>query len=139
MTQPEGADLEIVLERLHRVERQSRVLMAIASVALAVAAIVLLGQVLPGSGVLTGQRVVLTDSNGTLRAVLGVWEDGSSGLLVRDAEGHDRAVFGIWQQGLSGVHLFDSSGGSRVILGTQGNGDSDLVVRGADGLIFQAP
>ncbi len=135
----QALELEILMERLRRVERQNRVLMAIAIVALAVAAIVLLGQVLPGSGVLTGQRVVLTDSDGTLRAVLGVWEDGSSGLLVRDAAGHDRAVFGIWQQGISGIHLFDSAGGSRVVLGTQDNGDSDLVVRGADGLVFRAP
>ena len=62
------------------------------------------------------ERFLLTDSNGTVRAVLGVNEQGEVMLGLSDAQGNIRADVSVTAEGLPRVELCDSAGNTRALM-----------------------
>jgi hypothetical protein len=62
------------------------------------------------------ERFLLTDSNGTVRAVLGVNEQGEALLGLSDARGNIRADISVTAEGLPRVELCDSAGNTRALV-----------------------
>ena len=62
------------------------------------------------------ERFLLTDSNGTVRAVLGVNEQGEVMLGLSDARGNIRADVSVTAEGLPHVELCDSAGNTRALV-----------------------
>lgn len=62
------------------------------------------------------ERFLLTDSNGTVRAVLGVNEQGEVMFGLSDARGNIRADVSVTAGGLPRVELCDSAGNTRALM-----------------------
>jgi hypothetical protein len=62
------------------------------------------------------ERFLLTDSNGTVRAVLGVNEQGEVMFGLSDARGNIRADVSVTADGLPRVELCDSAGNTRALM-----------------------
>jgi hypothetical protein len=62
------------------------------------------------------ERFLLTDSNGTVRAVLGVNEQGEVLFGLSDARGNIRADVSVTAEGLPRVELCDSAGNTRALV-----------------------
>ena len=62
------------------------------------------------------ERFLLTDSNGTVRAVLGVNEQGEVVFGLSDARGNIRADVSVTAAGLPRVELSDSAGNTRALM-----------------------
>lgn len=62
------------------------------------------------------ERFQLTDSNGTVRAVLGVNDQGEVMLGLSDARGNIRADISVTAGGLPRVELCDSAGNTRALV-----------------------
>jgi hypothetical protein len=82
-------ELEAVVERVERLERENRLIKRIGGlVLLVVAALVFLGQARQSAPVVEAQRFLIRDPNtGTGRAALSLLQDGSVGLSMTALDG----------------------------------------------------
>ena len=93
--------------------RRHRVAGAAGLLALAAAALGLMGQVRserPQPSVIEAKRFVLRESSGAVRAVLGVDADGAARLVLHDRRGIRRLVLGAEAEGGAGVTVLDKDG-----------------------------
>jgi len=122
---------EMISERLTKLERQNRrwKLSAAAALALGVLTVVL-GQSGPGKNIVEADAFVVTDSNGTGRAVLSMSDDQGPTLTLNDAQGRTRAVLSVLQDQAC-LALLDSNGTPRLRFGTEPDG-SEIVFNGPE-------
>jgi hypothetical protein len=127
-------DLDALLKRLQRVERQRGILLFVACLAFAFSgANLALGYARPGppppampqvmpQAIVEAERLVLRDAAGTRRAV--VEPNGNQpGLAFSDSLGNKWASLGLAHEGGASLSLYDRNGKARVRLAaTQGSG-----------------
>jgi len=107
-------EVQTLIKRLEKLERQNQRLRRAACAALAVVtAFVMIGQA-PASRTVSGNRFVLLDAQGRTRAELGL-KDGSPGLVLLDANEKVQAALVVSPSG-PGLGLFDASGHGRAAL-----------------------
>jgi len=150
-----------IVNRLEQLERDNRRLRRYTSTMLVVVAMVLgLGAALiwysvrsglPGSPMtISAHQFVLRDSDGTMRGVWGLGDDGAVRLVLNDGKGRQRvrlsllhdgsaglsfadsadrklAVFGLLPDYTTNLALTDPAGIPRAVLGVSPNGSSNLV------------
>jgi hypothetical protein len=113
--------IQAVLERLEKLERQNRKLKRAGVLALlVVGSLVLMGQAAPKSRTVEGEKFVLRDGRGRVRAKLDTDVDSSPALKLSDANGNLRAMLSLDGSGDAGVWLFDAKGKPEVVVGTAG-------------------
>src|SRR5262245_12167299 len=109
-----SADL---VQRIERLEWQSRLFKGAATVAaLAVIAVVVMGQAAPRTSTLEAQKFVLKDKTGKIRAVLGEGTDNEIGLLIYDGKQRPRAMIAMDDNDLPIIRVSDDAGRERVVL-----------------------
>jgi len=128
----DSIDLE---QRLERLERQNRLFTRAATVAaLAVVAVVVMGQAAPRPSTVEAQKFVLKDKSGKIRAVLGEGADNEIGLLVYDGKQRPRAMIAMDDNDMPFVRLLDDTSKERVVLdaisGVRVEGNGPRVVLG---------
>jgi hypothetical protein len=126
----ETPDLQIIVERLHKLEAQNRRMKCrgIAILA-ALSAFVLMGQAAPVPRVVEAQKFVLKDANGSVRGWLGIIGHGSE-LTLGNADQQPRMTLMV-SVDASNLHFFGSRK-SGMTLGVD-SGDPSLSMIGADG------
>jgi hypothetical protein len=127
----EKSELQSMLERLSRVERQNRRIKSSGLVFLAgLATVFLMGQSSTPKvpAVIEAQEFALRGQNGTRRALLAVASDGSAAIHFYDNDGTRRAAFGVLEDGLPDLHLYDKGGATRVLVRVMPNGSAGLGV-----------
>jgi hypothetical protein len=130
---PQTPDWQTMVERLEGVERENRRLKARGVVALiGLAAVLLMGQAVPGRRDIEAQSFTLLDSTGKSQARLGMVAGGPA-LQLFDADGHGRAGISVRQDGTPWLSLFDGSGKGGVTLAVGANQDTVLLIRDPDG------
>ena len=109
-------DMQTILNRLARVERQNRALKW-AGVALLVLILFgsFWGQTASNKNVVKAEEFVLLDDQGRYRAVLEMTDSGPSFSLV-DRVGTDRVKLALWPEGSPGLYLNDAKGELRATL-----------------------
>ncbi len=84
--------------------------------------------------------LVLYDTAGELRVVLGLMKDGTPSLALWDAASKGRALLGFTEGGTSGLALYDAAGKRAALFGFTEDGTSGLDFYDASGdVIWQAP
>lgn len=136
MTPTEGLGVEVLRERLERLEGRMRVVMT--GWVLSVAVFVLLGvtaqQTASQPEVLRARRIEVVDAAGRQRIGLGVAADGISHLSLRDAGGQIRTMLGVAPDGSgSALGFHDAAGEIRAVLGIAPDGMTWLTLRDAAG------
>jgi len=124
-----------IVQRLDRLERQNRLFKGAATVAaLAVIAIVVMGQAAPRTSTVEAQKFVLKDKSGKIRAVLGESADNEVGLLVYDGKQRPRAMIAMDDNDLPIIRVSDDAGKERVVVdsisGVRVEGNGPRVVLG---------
>ncbi len=122
-------------ERIERLERQNRLFEGAATVAaLAVIAVVVMGQAAPRTSTVEAQKFVLKDKTGKIRAVLGEGPDNEIGLLVYDGKQRPRAMIAMDDNDMPVIRVSDDAGKERVVLdaisGVRVEGNGPRVVLG---------
>ena len=103
----EMPDLQGLLERVGRVERENHRWKQIAAVvALGFAAVLLQGQV-KASRVVQAEKLIIQDPSGKIRAELGTPPDGRVSLVLFDQNGKSRAELRVLTDGRTGFLLQD--------------------------------
>ena len=72
------------------------------------------------------RRFWVVDAHGEARAMLGMNDDGSSGLSIMDKKGKLLAALGSDPNGVSVLSMFDANGQTRAFLGVGSDGSSAL-------------
>lgn len=118
--------LEQRLDRAETSARRARMLL------LAVVPVLLLGVVGQGAGgrVVEAAAFVVRDDAGTIRAQLGVGEEGSA-LGLFDDRGHLRVGLSVAAEGPI-MNLFSANGNPRVVVGERGDA-AFVILRDSDG------
>jgi hypothetical protein len=126
----ETPELQIIVERLHKLEAQNRRMKCrgIAILA-ALSALVLMGQAAPVPRVVEAQKFVLKDANGSVRGWLGIIGNGSE-LTLGNADLQPRMTLMVSVDS-SDLHFFGSRK-SGMTLGVD-SGDPAISMIGADG------
>jgi hypothetical protein len=129
-------EIQLLTDRLQRLERQNRRLRRTGiAVLLLLAAIVLMGQARPPR-TLTAQKFILTDASGIIRAELGTFQGFAHLFLYGDKEcprqAEDRCVgasIAAYKNGVGSIDLHDSNG----VPGVRMDGYGILHLHGPDG------
>lgn len=87
----------------------------------------------PPTKVLRAERFEAVDSQGTLRAGLGVMPDGRPGLLLADKDGKPAASLFVLPDGSPALGLFDKDGTLRAGLSVRPDGSPALGLQDTDG------
>lgn len=77
--------------------------------------------------VVEANRFVLRDSDGHVRAVMGVNQDGSARVALQDRDGRERLRLSLLADGSPGISFTDREGKSRAVLGLLPDETSALV------------
>ena len=130
------SELQSILLRLSRVERQNRRLKLSGFISLVgIAGVFLMGQAsapkVPDA--IEAQEFILRGQNGTRRALLAVASDGSAAIHFYDNDGKRRPAFGVLEDGLPDLHLYEKGGATRVLLRVMPNGAAGLGVADPEG------
>lgn len=107
------AELQNILERLSRVERQNRRLKLSGFVFVAgLMTVFIMGQASTPKvpDVIEAREFVLRGQNGARRALLAVASDGSAGIHIYDSDEKRRVALGVLPDGLPDLHLYDQTG-----------------------------
>ena len=116
-----------VEQRLERLERQNRWLKRIATVCVAVVAVVfLLRQGKDKPRVVEAEAFVLRDSEGKQRAVLSMEKPNTPSLVLLDQNGTKRVYLLAEQGGRASLGLGPGDGGIRTVLRVNSGGDAHL-------------
>jgi len=82
---------------------------------------------------LEASQIVIRDSEGRPRLVLGVADDGTAGLSVQDRRANVRGYLGVAADGTPFLNLNDGAGSTKVSLRTAGDGSAGMVIRDSAG------
>jgi hypothetical protein len=122
MMSQQTPDMSLIIQRLNKLEKQSRRL----SVALALVGVFAACLIFPGARfhrgrTVTARRIVLQDEAGTTRAILGMRSAGP-GLTLYDENGENiEALLTVLHTGPV-LSLYDANGTTRVLLGVTPKG-----------------
>jgi hypothetical protein len=135
--QRDQTELQNLVRRLDRVERQNRTLKRAWTVTmLIVVALVLMGQSLPNKvpDVIVARKFALVDAKGNGRALLGFAPDNSPVLLLNRPDGSLGATLEVGgPQGQPVLSLYDKNGKPRSVLGVDTDGSPGLSFSDKDG------
>jgi hypothetical protein len=125
------AQIELILARLTRLERQNRRWKAISTLAVLVCGIVLLvgaGQSAAPhvAGEIRARQFVLVDERGTILARLGALPHGAIGLGFYDAGRKSRVLLAVDPDGASSLSLIGKEGQSSLLLKADAAGATGL-------------
>src|SRR5574341_310730 len=127
--EPDG---QAIVGRLARLERAHRWWRRLSLLVLAgAAAVVLMGQAVPGRRDLEAQSFVLLDSAGNPQARLGMVAGGPA-LQLFGPGGHERAGLSVRQGGTAVLSLADGTGKGGATLATGATQDTALLLRDPD-------
>jgi hypothetical protein len=133
----ESSELQSIVQRLSRVERQNHRLKKSGIIFLVgIAGMFLLGQasVRKVPAEIEAQKFILRDSQGRGRATLGFTpEDNSPALVLNQTDGTLGASIKIGPQGRSMLSLYDRGGNPRALLSLDTDGSAGLTLGDADG------
>jgi hypothetical protein len=119
------------LERENRKLRRNGSLVVGLGVMMLLATVTLLVSLRAGAGqvadAVEAHRFVLRDTDGHVRAVLGLTQDGASRLVLQDRDGRERLRLSLLADGSPGVSFADREGRTRVVLGLLPDETSSLV------------
>jgi hypothetical protein len=114
-----------LIERITRLEHQQdslqrtnrRLRITTAALMLFIGAAFLMGQTsaVPGRSI-EAQQFVLRGADGTIRAVMGIGDDGSVGMNLNDVKGQSRITLDLAADGSPGLDFYDQSGKLRATL-----------------------
>jgi hypothetical protein len=108
------SNLEMMVNRLDRLEKQNRIFKWGAAAIAAGAALTVLLAAGESDSVVKARRLELTDSSGAVRCQLGVEDDGSVSQTFTDAQGAKRIHLFVDAQGVARLRLLDDAGNTRV-------------------------
>lgn len=132
---PQTQDWQTVVGRLERVERENRRLKRVGVAVLAgIAAVVLMGQAVPGRRDLEAQSFTLLDSTGHLQARLGMLAGGAA-LQLFDQNGQGRAALSVRPDGTPLLSLADGTGKGGATLAVGADRETALLLRDPDGKV----
>jgi hypothetical protein len=116
------ADLNLIIGRLNKLEKQNRRLsFALALIALVAGGLMFAGARFHRGRTVTARRIVLRDETGTTRAILGMRSAGP-GLTLYDENGQNiQALLTVLKTGPV-LSLYDANGATRVLLGVTPKG-----------------
>lgn len=124
--------LDAVLRRLNRLERQNRALRYLfLLIFLIIAGVVLMGQSQTNETI-QAQRFILTDADGTTRAMLSTNEQGGANLVLVDAKGKQRVNLGMTLSETL-LSMLDADAKVRTMLGTDNAHGTFLSINSANG------
>ena len=121
-------DLATLVARLEQVERENRRLRraGVMIVLLAVAGL-LMGQASPPRRTVEAERFLVRDSQGRIRAELGVFEKGVTRLRLLDTVGNARAILAVTEEGLPALALLDR-GQARLMVTADHEGTAGITL-----------
>ncbi len=122
---------EMLVQRLDRLERETRLLKRTGVAALAaIAAVMLMGQALPSkvAKLVEAEKFLVRDAAGKPRATLGLLPDGSPSLNLIDKDGNIRMAVGMTPQDTPSLNLYDKTLTNRAVLATLPDGSPALVL-----------
>lgn len=130
--EPKTLEIQAVLERLERLEKQNRGLKRAAALfMILVSSLILMSAAWRKGHTVEATQIVLKDEEGNKRAVLGMRSAGP-GLTLYDAEGDKvQALLTVLQTGPV-LGLYDADGTTRVLLGVTPKG-ATLTFNDAEG------
>ncbi len=124
-------ELQAVVDRLERVERENCRLKRIGLVLLLIpTALLVMGQARQPRTV-EAEQFVLRDPQARQRATLEMWA-GSAALRLFDNDGRMRAMLGVTSKGDAGLSLFDAAGNNTANLASLGVSSSLALSTGAE-------
>ena len=127
---PQTSDMQSVLERLDKLERQNRRVKQLALAALLpIGAVLLMGQCTPRGRTVEAEKFIVRDPRGRLQAEFASTEYGPA-LSLYDKSG--KARVGLDAAAAPGLKLYDPSGWPQAELTTQPEG-AFLSLSGTDG------
>jgi hypothetical protein len=127
-----GLELQLITQRVERLERQNRRFKVTGSlVGAVVAAVAILGQARSTDRVIEAQRFVIKDSSNRPRGVLAALSDGSV-LSLYDRDGRGRASLTVAGDGTARLGFFDKGGKGRIVVDLAKDGDSMVGFYGPD-------
>ena len=135
-----SAHPENLESRIRRLEKQNRWMKrsGIAMVVLAVVALIT-GQAAPRPNTvpqsIEARRFTLIDDDGTPRAVLGI-EGSKASLMFFDKESKSRVVLGVGDQGQSGLTFWGPRSGEPAVIGFYDESHSPQAILGPEGFWF---
>ncbi len=120
-------ELDVLVQRVGRLERQNRLFKIAALVALLIGASLFLIAARPAN-VVTAERFVVQDASGKTMATLGPDVDGLPGLSIKDpTNGKERSWLGLWNKGQEvSLGFFDQNSKERSRLGILASGITRL-------------
>lgn len=121
--------LDILTQRLDRLERESRGLKLLGIVGLlSIAVVALTGQGPASAGkVIEAEQFILRDASGRVRAELRSSRGGPAGLVLEDSAGRVRAAFTLAADSTPGLLFLDRTGNPRVTFQLQAPGDAPIL------------
>ena len=130
VTTDEGRPL---LERVERMERRSRWVVALAVVATLLCVAILAWQFAPLDSLVEARGFVLRDSNLQARAELRVRNDGSPILRLNNRGGRPAAVLTVRDDGAVALRLYDTAEQQRAVIRLDEHGTPVVSLTGANG------
>ena len=104
----QSADITNLLERLRKLERQSRIFKIILSIVLIfLGAIFLMGQKSSNKKILTAEEFLLIDKNNKLRGRWGIQSDGAPYLMLMNNK--TKIAMNVFPGGISGITMTDNN------------------------------
>ena len=123
--------MEVIVQRLDRLERKNHLLKKAGVAALStIVAVVLMAQALPSrvAKLVEAERFLVRDTAGKPRATLGLLPDGSPSLNLIDEDGNIRMAVGMKPEGSPSLNLYDKTQTNRAVLATLPDGSPALVL-----------
>lgn len=128
-----GQMFDALAQRLDRLERENRRLRRVgATLAVGVAAVVLMGQARTPARVIEAQKFVLRDESGKIHAELDLGRHGTPFLAFSDQDGKARAGLGLMPDGAPVLRLADRDGKVRAALDVGADGAPGLTLYDQD-------
>ena len=130
----ESIDVNVLAQRIGKLERQNRLFKVAALVALLIGASLFLIAARPAN-IVTAERFVVQDASGKTLATLGPDTDGLPGLSIKDpTTGKERSWLGLWNKGQEvSLGFFDQNAKERSRLGILASGITRLNIDDENG------
>ena len=126
-------DARRLLERMERVERRSRWLLALSVVSVLLCVMILCWQFFPLDSLIEARGFILRDTNWQARAELKVRKDNSPVLRLNNRGGQAAAMLSVNDDGAVALRLFDTVEQERAEIRLDEHGVPAMTLTGANG------
>ncbi|MGC2434798.1 MAG: hypothetical protein WA433_13560 [Desulfobaccales bacterium] len=128
----QSPDIPNLVQRLRKLERQSRILKVILGIILIfIGAIFLMGQTSANKKIIAAEGFLLLDNNNQVRGKWGVGNEGSAYFLLNNKDKANMSIQ-VFPDGEFALATKDNNGKIIILLGVA-NGESTLQLNGKDG------